>query len=310
LLIKPLSIMIFRRFAAITVSILIAGLPVAAMAQTSANSEVVITTVLESGVSQPTNAPIVTVTATAPSMAGVSNNNSPTLSFAAGFSSDTHAVTFIPGSYSVTATTNSSGYYFYYSGNCSGFTKLSGEVKACTITLSTTPPASANNCSTNPYGPGCVPPITPYQGYVGPSVLTCSPGYQTVPAGQPASFTAAGGTPGSYTWTTTDRTTLNIGNSFTTVFQSTGIQTVMVNNGVQTANCTINVAANGAAAITYPGVPSIISNYIPNYTSVGLPNTGFGPQDGAVLAFALALLIGAGIFVAPYVKQVIGITRG
>lgn len=301
--------MTFRKFAAITVSLSIAALPIAAMAQTNPNSEVVITTVLAPGVSQPTNAPIVTVTATSPSMLGVGNSNSSTLSFAAGFSGDTHAVTFIPGSYSVTANSNgSAGYYFYYSGNCSGFTKLSGDVKACTITLSTTPPPPANPCAPNAYGvAGCPTQVVQYQGPYGPSVLTCSPGYQTVAAGQPATFTAAGGTPGSYTWTTTDRTTLNIGNSFTTVFQSTGVQTVMVNNGIQTANCTINIVpTNGAAAITYPGVSSVISNYIP----VGLPNTGFGPQDGAVLALALVLVIGAGIYVAPYVKQVVGITLG
>ncbi len=283
------------------------SLPVAALAQTSPNSEVVITTVLATGATQPSSAPIVTVTATSPSMPGVSNNNSPTVSFASGFTGDAHAVTFVPGSYTVTASTNSSGYYFYYSSGCSGFTKLNGQVVACTITLSTTPPPT-NTCTPGVYGTaGCPAPIVQYQGPTGSSILTCSPGYQTISAGQSATFTAAGGTPGSYTWTTTDRTTLNIGNSFTTVFQSTGVQTVMVNNGVQTANCTVNVVANGAGPITYQGAtPSLVSNYIP----VGLPNTGFGPQDGAVFALALVFLIGAGIYAAPYVKQAIGITLG
>jgi hypothetical protein len=298
--------MIFRRIAPIAVSLLIVGSPIAVLAQANPSSEVVVTSVLASGVSQPSNAPIVTVTATSHSMPGGSSDNAGRLSYASGFSGDSRAVVFVPGSYTVTATTNSSGYYFNYSSGCSGFTKLSGEIVSCVITLSNTPPTPANACSTNPYGPGCVPPVIPYQGPYGQTVLTCSPSYQTIAAGQSASFTAAGGTPGSYTWTTTDRTTLNIGNSFTTVFQSTGIQTVMVNNGVQTANCTINVVANGASAITYSATPSITSTFIPTL----LPNTGFGPQDSAVLAFALALLIGASIYVAPYVKRAINITLG
>ena len=79
----------------------------------------------------------------------------------------------------------------------------------------------------------------------------------------------------------------------------------MVQSGTQVANCTVNVMA-GAGAITYPGAPSIVSSLIP----AGLPNTGFGPQDSAVLAFALVLLIGAGIYVAPYVRKAIGISLG
>ncbi|MBY0473173.1 hypothetical protein K2Q00_02725 [Patescibacteria group bacterium] len=300
--------MTFRRFAAAAISISIVALPVIALAQTSPNSQVVITTVLAPGVSQPSNAPIVTVTATSPYMAGYINNTSgANLSYASGFTGETRGVTFIPGSYSVTASTNSSGYYFYYSNTCSGFTRLSGEIVSCVITLSNTPPAPTNTCISGVYGnPGCPAPVVPYQGPYGQYLLTCSPSYQTVAAGQPATFTAAGGNSNAYTWTTLDRTTLNIGPSYTTVFQSTGVQTVMVNNGVQTAHCTINVVANGATAITYPGTPTLTSNFIPAF----LPNTGFGPQDSAVLAFALALLIGAGIYVAPYVKRAISVTLG
>ncbi len=299
--------MTFRRFATVAISLSIVALPVVSLAQTAPNSQVVITTVLAPGVSQPSSAPIVTVNATSPYMAGYINNTSGSnLSYASGFTSETRGVTFIPGSYSVTAATNSTGYYFHYSNTCSGFTRLSGEIVSCVITLSNTPP-QANSCIPGIYGtPGCPAPVFPYQGSYGQYVLTCSPSYQTVAAGQPATFTAAGGSSNSYTWTTTDRTTLNVGASFSTVFQSTGVQTVMVNNGVQTANCTINVAANGAAGITYPGTPTITSNYIPAF----LPNTGFGPQDSAVLAFALVLLIGAGIYTAPYVKRAISITRG
>ncbi|OGC88353.1 hypothetical protein A2419_00670 [Candidatus Adlerbacteria bacterium RIFOXYC1_FULL_48_26] len=300
--------MTFRSFAAAAISISIVALPVIAWAQTSPNSQVVITTVLAPGVSQPSNAPIVTVTATAPAMAGYTNNTTGgTLGYASGFTGETRGVTFVPGSYSVTASTNSSGYYFHYSNTCSGFTRLSGEIVSCVITLSNTPPTSPSACIPGYYGnPGCPAPVVPYQGSYGQYTLACNPSYQTVAAGQPATFTATGGSSNAYTWTTTDRTTLNIGASYSTVFQSTGVQTVMVNNGIQTANCTINVVAGVAGAITYPGTPTITSNFIPAF----LPNTGFGPQDSAVLAFALVLLIGAGIYFAPYVKRAISVTLG
>lgn len=300
--------MTFRRFTAVVVSLSIVALPVVSLAQTAPNSQVVITTVLAPGVSQPSNAPIVTVTATSPYMVGYINNTSGSnLSYASGFTGESRGVTFIPGSYSVTASTNSSGYYFHYSSTCSGFTRLSGEIVSCVITLSNTPPTAPTTCIPGYYGiPGCPAPVLPYQGSYGQYALTCSPSYQTVAAGQPATFTASGGNSNAYTWTTTDRTTLNIGASYSTVFQSTGVQTVMVSNGVQTANCTINVVAGAAGAITYPGTPTITSSYIPSF----LPNTGFGPQDSAVLAFALVLLMGAGIYVAPYVKRAINITLG
>ncbi|MBY0294372.1 hypothetical protein K2Q08_03525 [Patescibacteria group bacterium] len=297
--------MTFRRFAAVAASLALVALPFATFAQSNPNSQVVITTVTAQGVSQPVHAPIVTVTATSPAMAGVSSTYGNQLSFASGFANETRGVTFIPGSYSVTAATNSAGYYFSYSSGCSGFTRLNGEIVSCLITLTNTPPPT-NTCIPGIYTAACPAPTVPYQGPYGQYVLTCSPSYQTVSAGQPATFTASGGSSNAYTWTTTDRTTLNVGSSYTTVFQSTGVQTVMVNNGIQTANCTINVLASAAGAITYPGSPTITSSYIPAF----LPNAGFGPQDSAVLAFALVLLIGAGIYAAPYVKRAIGVTLG
>ena len=306
--------MTFRRIAAIALATLVLSVPLATFAQSAPYSEVIITTEMTSGMSAPSVAPLVTLTATSPSMTGVINNNSSQISYASNFSNDTRTGYFVPGSVVATAP----GYYFTYSQDCSGFTPLNGAVRGCTITISTTPPPSYNTCSTGWYGStGCTAPVVPYQGPYGQTSLSCSPSYQTVGAGQPATFTAAGGTPGGYDWTTTDRTTLNAGNSYTTIFQTIGEQTVLVSNGVQTASCTVDVVA-GSGAVTYVGsstggttylgssIPSIVSSYIPAY----LPNTGFGPQNGAVLALALVLLISAGIFFLPYVRKALTVVIG
>lgn len=297
--------MILRRITVTAFSVLMIGLPVLASAQSYfPSSQVVITMVLAPGTTQPSSAPIVTVKATAPSLAGTPIGSGITYSFASGFMNDTRTVAFIPGGYWITASTDTSGYYFYYSNDCTGNTRA-GENVSCTITLSNTPPPSANPCVTNPSASGCVPPSVQYKGPFGPTILTCTPAYQTISAGQSATFTAKGDG-SSYNWKTVDRTTLNTGNSFTTVFQTTGVQTVMVQSGTQVASCTVNVVAAAAGPITYQGAPSLVSNFIP----ATLPNTGFGPQESAMLAFALVLLIGAGIYVAPYVRKAISISLG
>ncbi len=297
--------MSFRRIALVALTTLVLSVPAVALAQSAPYSQVVVTTILASGVAAPSIAPVVTVTATAPSLYGAINSNSSQVSYASSFSSDTHTITFTPGSYSVSAT--SGLYYFSYSSDCSGFTPLSGQVRSCVVTLSTTPPQTYNNCTMPFYGTaGCVAPVVPYQGPYGQSVLSCSPSYQTIGAGQPATFTASGGTPGGYNWTISSRTSLNVGASFTTIFQTTGTQTVIVSNGVQNATCTINVVV-GAVPINYIGSsPSITTNYIPAY----LPNTGFGPVSSSVLAIALALLLSAGIFFFPYVRKALTIALG
>ena len=81
---------------------------------------------------------------------------------------------------------------------------------------------------------------------------------------------------------------------------------MLVSNGVQTASCTVNVTNFGATTVQYPSTTSasplsLVSNYIPAL----LPNTGFEPLSSAALAFAVVLLLGAGIFVYPYVKKAI-----
>jgi hypothetical protein len=291
------------RIAAITISALLVALPFAAMAQNAPYSQVVISTQILPGTANPSVAPIITVTATSPSMAGVPQSNAGTLSYATSFNNDIRTVTFIPGSYNVVAS-GPAGYYFSYSPECSGFTPLSGATRGCTVLMSTTPPAQ-NNCPSGWYNNGttCVPPTTPYNGPTGQAALTCGPTYQSIQAGQAATFTATGGT-GSYSWTTPTRTSLNVGPSFSTTFQTTGTQTVIVSSGVYNAACTINVIA-GSGAISYNGSPAVTSNYVPstNYVSALLPNTGFEPQNGAAFAFALVMLVGAGIVVAPYVRK-------
>jgi hypothetical protein len=318
--------MSFRRIAAVALTVLVLSAPFAALAQNAPYSQLVITTQLAPGVSAPAVAPIVTVTATSPSLTvpsfydGTQNPNSSEVDYASSFNNDTRTVFFTPGSYSVSAG-NTTNYYYSYSPDCTGFTPLNGQARSCVVTLSTTPPQTTQSCTSPFYGTaGCVAPVVPYQGPYGQSQLSCSPSYQTVAANQPATFTAQGGTPGGYDWTTTDRTTLNAGTSYTTIFQTTGTQTVIVSNGVQSATCTITVVAgNGAInytgsstggtttyATTSYGSPSITTSYIPAY----LPNTGFGPQNGAALAIAFTLLLSAGIFFYPYVRKALTVVIG
>lgn len=340
--------MTFRRIAAFIIApALVVGLPLFALAQNAPYSQVVISTQTIPGTPVPSPAPLVYVNATAPSMAGIPNSNNSTISYASAFNNDVRTVTFTPGSYNVVATVPA-GFYASYSPDCTGFTPLSGAVRSCTILLSNVPPQTGPACPQGWVSNGsfCVQQTTVYQGSTAPSTLSCSPNYQSIGAGQQATFTAAGGT-GSYNWTTATRTSLNVGPSFTTVFQTTGTQTVMVSSGNQTAHCTINVGttagpivyngsgtytggntytyANGNGSYTYTSVaptntvvstnytgpvvtyttasasnnPTVSASYVP----ASLPNTGFEPQNGAALAFALVFLIGASIFAAPYVRQ-------
>lgn len=346
--------MTFRRIAAFIIApVLVVGLPLFAMAQNAPYSQVIISTQTIPGTQPPPVAPLVYINATAPSMAGIPNINNSTISYASAFNNDVRTVTFTPGSYNVVATVPA-GFYASYSPDCTGFTPLSGAIRSCTILLSNTPPQSGVSCPSGWVSNGsiCVQQTTAYQGPTGPAVLSCSPTYQSIGAGQQATFTATGGT-GSYNWTTATRTSLNVGPSYTTVFQTTGTQTVMVSSGNQTAHCTINVGttagpivyngtgttggntytyANGNGSYTYTsvtnptytgttvytgstggsvtysnnGTPVVTSSYV----AASLPNTGFEPQNGAALAFALVLIIGASIFAAPYVRQAFAVALG
>lgn len=183
------------------------------------------------------------------------------------------------GSYS-TVVANAFGYTPVYSVGCTN-TMASGQNSLCVITMSG---------SASYWGP---PTPYPYPYYN--NTLTCAPAYQTVAADQAVTFSASGGI-GPFNWTTTDRTYLNVGPTLNTILQTLGSQTVIVSNGTQTATCTVNVVSGGVA-VTY-GTPSVTSTYFP-----ALPNTGFAPQDGATLAFALVMLLGSAVFAFPYVKK-------
>ncbi len=304
--------MTFRPLVVSLIAAAAVAMPFVASAQTAPYSQLMITTHVAPGTPAPQVAPIVTIQATIPQISNVANTSSSQASYPANFNGEVRTVNFVPGSYAVWAS-GAPGYYFTYSQDCSGFTPANGGngIRGCTITLSNTPPPPAYNCITWFGSNSCMAPVVPYSGPLGQSQLTCAPTYQTISAGRPATFTAEGGNQGGYNWTTTDRTSLNVGTSFTTVLQTTGVQTVIVSNGVQNATCTVNVVAGAAGtAITYAGsqtgAPSVTSNYIPAY----LPNTGFGPLDSASLAFALVLLLAVGFVTAPYVRKALTAALG
>lgn len=301
--------MVFRLAALTLLSLALAGSPAVAVAQNAPYSQLVITTKVAPGMQLPSTMPTVTVQATIPQVSGIVNTSSSQGSYPSNFNNETRHVNFVPGSYAVWAS-GAPGYYFSYSEDCSGFTPLSGALRGCTITLSNTPPPPTFNCISWFGSNSCTAPAVLYTGPMGQAPLTCAPAYQTVSANRAATFTASGGNPGGYNWTTTDRTSLNVGASFTTVLQTTGVQTVIVSNGVQNATCTVNVTAATNAAVSYTnpqtGTPSIVASYIPSY----LPNTGFGPADSAAVAFALVLVLAAGFVFAPYVRKAFATALG
>ena len=299
---KPLLYMYFFRFlpAALAALFIIgASVPALALAQVAPYSQVVVTTQLAQGVAAPLVLPSITATANGPSFTGVPNTTTTTLSWTASALNEVRTITFIPGNYAVVASVPN--YYLAYSQDCAGTTAVGAGTRSCTITLTNTPPAT-NPCTTW-YGSAynCTTPA-PYAGPWYPSQLSCSPAYQTVQAGQPVTF-AASGSGGGYNWTTADRTFLNVGPTLSTILQTIGMQTVIVQNGVQTATCTVNIQAAGAGVIQYPGnTPTLVSNFVP-----ALPNTGFEPLSGSALAFAAAALMAAGIYFYPYVKKALAV---
>lgn len=208
------------------------------------------------------------------------------------------------GTYNVTITGDSYGYTPTFSQGCTG-TLAAGQNALCTISMS---PSS----SYYPYP-------TPYQGSYYNTPITCTPAYQTVAAGQTARFEAVGGY-GPYTWTTAERTYLNVGAVLSVALQHTGTQTVIVQSASGSASCTVNVVSTGGA-IVYPttlGVPLTTYSYNSynaapayNYTATPyastyiprLANTGFEPITSAQIAFAVVGLIGFALVAAPYVRK-------
>jgi hypothetical protein len=240
------------------------------------------------------------------------SGNSPSPASFTGSLSGTQVV-FGAGSTGYSATVvNNAGYGFTpsYSTGCSG-TLAASQSATCVITVS-----ASNNYYSYPQPYVCTQQY-PYS-CLSPQPLTCSPSYQTVSAGQTATFVATGGTGGSYNWTTPSQTYLGTGSILNTSLPSAGTQNVTVTNGSQTANCTVNVVAGiypsnayntpiyGSNAV-YPTVTTAYgeSNVVVSYVTPNLPNTGFAPQDETTaLAFAVILLLAVAGISYPYVRSV------
>jgi len=219
----------------------------------------------------------------------------------------------VNGSYVVQAL-QLTGYAASYSQGCSG-NIVNGESASCIITESSN--SGYYNNYPNTYYPNQYYPSSyyGYNGYTAP--LTCSPASQTVTVGTNVTFTAQGGQFSQFNWMNSavpNGTQYNIGTTYTTTLLSPGVNTITVMNGAQSATCSINVVGypvvgygapgviSPIGATTYPGGVSLTPTYIPS-----LPNTGFGPQDGAAFALAVVLLIASGVITYPYVRKALAI---
>lgn len=193
-----------------------------------------------------------------------------------------------PGSYSVGITSGPAGYTASYSSGCNN-SLIASQTHTCVVTMSTSQVS--------------FPYPTPYPYPYQPQALLCTPAYQTVAAGQPATFTAQGGIGGAYNWSTSDRNYPNAGPLLSVVLTSSGSQLVTVTNATQSATCSVNVTASGyyPNIPTYP-TPSLTLSPLYSLTPY-LPNTGFGPMGAGELALAVVLLGVASFLCAPYVRQ-------
>lgn len=91
--------------------------------------------------------------------------------------------------------------------------------------------------------------------------LTCSPAQQTASVGQTVTFRADGGSD-SYVWATPSTVSSNSGSTFSTSFNESGPNTVIVQSGGQEALCTVNVTGTSVGGSVYqppmaqvPGLP-------------------------------------------------------
>ena len=220
----------------------------------------------------------------------------------------------VVGPYSVEAQTVEH-YTASYSIGCNN-TVSNGSEATCVITMS---PSGAYSSA---------PTLYPYP-YANPAMF-CAPAYQTVTLGQTATMTAVNGA-GAYNWSTADQTYLGVGPLLNIAPRAAGVQTVNVTSGTQTVTCTLNVvAANGPVSFTHPTAPSTPNTPVVVTTTSGvssiasakpaltlnatyipaLPNTGFAPVGSLQFAFALVVLLAAGIVVAPYVRKTFSIVLG
>ncbi len=193
------------------------------------------------------------------------------------------------------------GYVPSYSGACTGSASL-GQTVNCFITQTAQLPYQQPT-----YQPSIYPyPYTQTQ-------LSCTPGTQTVSAGSVATFTAFGGVGNSYSWTTPERTYLNVGPKISHLFTSTGTHLVTVSSGGQTATCSAVVTGSfpyqplSEPAVGGPSYPvNVVSTFVPSR----LPNTGFDPsQASAVLAFMAVFAIGGALILYPYARKVVASIR-
>lgn len=203
-----------------------------------------------------------------------------------------------PGSYSISVPVTR-GFTPTYSTGCHGVL-APNENALCVVTMTSN---ATNYPYPQPYQP-CLS-VAPYTCTYPGQVLQCTPSVQTVAAGQPVTFTAIGGT-GAYSWTTASRSFVNVGPQLNTTLTSAGAQTVTVTSGSQTATCTVTVTGVYVAPVITPIYTNTIAPSIAlaqQYVVARLPNTGFAPQNGAEAAFAVALLMAAGIVTYPYIRR-------
>ncbi|MSR70493.1 hypothetical protein EXS62_00390 [Candidatus Kaiserbacteria bacterium] len=203
-------------------------------------------------------------------------------------------VTVTPGPYAVTVA-NQNGFTPSYSVGCNS-TMFAGGTQLCVITMT---------------GGTYNPVITSFPITALPAPLSCRAETPTVSLGQTARFSVVGGLGGTYNWSTASQNFPNIGPVLTTTFPSSGTQTVTVTNAGQTAVCVVTVLTTYAPVQTsgynYNGYQGY-TNYTSTYTAAPyFPNTGFAPGNGAQMAFATVLLMGAAIMSYPYARKAFAI---
>lgn len=262
-------------------------LPSAALAQTSTTGllNVYVQVLNQSGYSYTPANFTVSVAGNNPSPATFTGSQSGTL------------VSLNPGPFVVTVQ-DANGYTADYSVGCNN-TIAAGASHTCVVTM------HKNYNNYYPY-----PNLYPYP-YNQQPALSCRTDTPTVALGQTARFTAVGGIGGTYNWRTSSQNYPNVGPVLTITFQNSGAQVVSVTNGPQTAYCNITVTTSyypqpvnpsyTYPSYTYPAAPAYpyqTQTYYPR-----LPNTGFAPSNGAEMAFATVLLMGAAVAVYPYAKK-------
>jgi hypothetical protein len=143
--------------------------------------------------------------------------------------------------------------------------------------------------------------------------VVCVPEQQTVHEGERAYFVAYGGD-GEYDWRADGRTYRDAGTRFSHVFDDEGTETVRVESDDESDTCRVRVL-DRRDYYPYPSYPTYPTSYTApvtvaaTYVPQALPNTGFPPVSSAALAFAVVLLLGAGIVLTPYAKKAITAVR-